>query len=229
MRKGASHSYHHAPRSSMLSCNSLGKQCPQRFDTHTGTQSPMRLAQERKPCQLALAVTMTRHVLITASTNLMSTEAHLAAEQPNSQLTLSCRAAQLTNHIKLPSSPTHNQFTFTSLPSSSIHNQFTFTSPPGGSIHNQFTFTSPPGGAIHNQFTFTSPPGGSIHNQFTFTSPPGGSIYNQFTFTSIHFAAEQPHWGVAPLIGKGPWCHRCGVCLGFFAPPAVAKFSAFRF
>ena len=201
MRKGASHSYHHAPRSSMLSCNSLGKQCPQRFDTHTGTQSPMRLAQERKPCQLALAVTMTRHVLITASTNLMSTEAHLAAEQPNSQLTLSCRAAQLTNHIKLPSSPTHNQFTFTSLPSSSIH----------------------------NQFTFTSPPGGSIHNQFTFTSPPGGSIYNQFTFTSIHFAAEQPHWGVAPLIGKGPWCHRCGVCLGFFAPPAVAKFSAFRF
>ena len=187
MRKGASHSYHHAPRSSMLSCNSLGKQCPQRFDTHTGTQSPMRLAQERKPCQLALAVTMTRHVLITASTNLMSTEAHLAAEQPNSQLTLSCRAAQLTNHIKLPSSPTHNQFTFTSLPSS------------------------------------------SIHNQFTFTSPPGGSIYNQFTFTSIHFAAEQPHWGVAPLIGKGPWCHRCGVCLGFFAPPAVAKFSAFRF
>ena len=201
MRKGASHSYHHAPRSSMLSCNSLGKQCPQRFDTHTGTQSPMRLAQERKPCQLALAVTMTRHVLITASTNLMSTEAHLAAEQPNSQLTLSCRAAQLTNHIKLPSSPTHNQF----------------------------TFTSPPSSSIHNQFTFTSPPGGSIHNQFTFTSPPGGSIYNQFTFTSIHFAAEQPHWGVAPLIGKGPWCHRCGVCLGFFAPPAVAKFSAFRF
>ena len=53
--------------------NLLGKQCPKRFNTHTSAQSPTRLAAKRKPCQLAPAVTMTRHVLIATRTSLMST------------------------------------------------------------------------------------------------------------------------------------------------------------
>ena len=169
----------------------------------------MRLAARRKPCKPVPAVTMTRHVLVTTSTSLMSTNLQLAAQQlmqrhglqlpakqPNS---LRCRAAQLS---LLPGSPIHIQFcsaccraaqsTFSSVHIAAGQPKSTFSSVHIAAGQPQSTLSSvhiAAGQPRTHSVLFTLLPGSPIHIQFCSHCCRAA----QSTFSSVHIAAGQPN------------------------------------